>query len=122
MTTNELAALQAAQKCLAHFQQCHVDQAAIKVIVNRYDRDIGLNSETIGDALNCEVYHVIPSDYEAVQKSLMDGKPIPASSNIGKSLAQLADRICKPHERGADDKKSSASAGGLFSRLSRASG
>jgi pilus assembly protein CpaE len=122
VTTNELAALQAAQKCLAHLQQHHIDSSTVKIIVNRYDRDIGLNADIIGDALNCEVYQVIPSDYEAVQKSMMDGKPIPANSNIGKSLSQLADRVCRPQDRSADEKKTSSSTSGIFSRLSRASG
>jgi pilus assembly protein CpaE len=121
VTTNELASLQAAQKSLAHFQQHHIDSSTVRIIVNRYDRDIGLNAEIIGDALNTEVFQIVPSDYEAVQRSLMDGKPIPANSSIGKSLAQLADKVCKPHDRGGDDKKQSSSVGGLFSRLSRAS-
>jgi len=123
VTTNELAALQATQKALAHFQQHHIEQATIKVIVNRYDRDIGLNSDIISEALNCDIFQIVPSEYEAVQKSLMEGKPIPAGSSIGKSLAQLADKICRPRGKVTVDKKaSSSSIGGLFSRLSRTPG
>jgi pilus assembly protein CpaE len=120
MTTNELASLQAAQKVLAHFDQNRIDPAKIKIVVNRYDRDIGLNSDVISSALNQDIFQVIPSDYETVQKSLMDGKPIAANSALGKNLAMLADRVCSKREKPEDEKKRSGS-GGLLSIFSRAS-
>src|SRR5947209_18186178 len=67
ITTNELGSLQAAQKVLAYFEQNRVDTTKVKVIVNRYDREIGLNSDVISSALQCDVFQVIPSDYETVQ-------------------------------------------------------
>jgi pilus assembly protein CpaE len=119
VTTNELAALQATQKVLAHLEQNRIDHSKVKIVVNRYDRDVGLNVDVIGTALECEVFQVIPSDYETVQRSLMDGKPIPANSVLGKSLASLADKICGKRERADDDKKSAAGKG-LFSMFSKA--
>ncbi len=115
ITTNELGALQAAQKVLAHFEHNHIDPSRVKLIVNRYDREIGLSSDVISSALNCDVFQVIPSDYETVQKSLMDGKPIPAGTPIGKNLAALADRVCGKQNEGDEEKKSSRS--GIFSSI-----
>ena len=63
---------------------CDVDQGAgrllARVIVNRYDRQVGLSEDVIATALNADVYHLLPSDYESVQKAVMEGKSIPASS------------------------------------------
>jgi hypothetical protein len=87
--------------------------------VNRYLRDVGLSREVIGTALHTEVFETLSSDYEAVQKSLMEGKPIPTSSTFGKGVAQLVERLGgKPDSA---HKKTSSLAGllGLFSKTSK---
>jgi Flp pilus assembly CpaE family ATPase len=119
-TTNELPSLQAAQKVLAYFDQYHIDHTKIRVVVNRYDRDIGLNSDIIGSALQSEVFQVIPSDYDTVQRSQMDGKPIPPNSTFGKNLGNLATRLCSKTNFESND-KNAGSLGGLMSIFSRAS-
>ena len=68
----------------------------VKLIVNRYDRHMGLSKDVIGTALHTEIYHLIPADYDAIQKALMEGKPmarLPAS--FGKSVAALVDRLAR---------------------------
>jgi Flp pilus assembly CpaE family ATPase len=87
----------------------------IRLLVNRYQREIGLSREVIGTALHTEVFDSIPSDYEAVQKALMEGKPVPANTAFGKSLTQVVERL---GVRGDSAKKSSSRGGllGLFSK------
>jgi pilus assembly protein CpaE len=118
VTTNELPALQSAQKALAWFEQHRIDQSKIHIVVNRYEREIGLDSDVIGSALQADVFQVIPSDYEAVQRSQMEGKPLPSGCLAAKSMAALADKICVKRDRPADGKKSSSLMGfkSLFSR------
>jgi len=115
VTTNELPALQAAQRALSYLDTNRIGRWKVRLIVNRYMRDVGLSREVIGTALHTEVFDIIPSDYEAVQKALIDGKATPSSTAFGKSLSQIADRL-----RGGrtDGKKSSALGGllGLFSK------
>jgi pilus assembly protein CpaE len=120
-TTNELPSLQAAQRALAWFDQQRIDPSKIRVVVNRYEREIGLNSDVISSALQADVFQVIPADYEAVQKSQMDGKPLPPSSMAAKAMAALADKVCGKRERSSEDKKSSSLTGGFKSLFSRAS-
>ena len=119
VTTNELPALQSAQRALAWFEQHRIDQSKIRVVVNRYEREIGLNSDVISSALQTDVFHVIPADYEAVQRSQMEGKPLPAGSAAAKSMAALADKICVKREKSGGDKKSSSLTGGFKSLFSR---
>ena len=119
VTTNELPALQAAQRALSYLDANRVGRYKIRLLVNRYQRDIGLSREVIGTALHTEVFDSIPSDYEAVQKALMEGKPVPSNTTFGKSLTQVVERLgVRP---GAIEKKSSSLSGllGLFSKTSK---
>ena len=88
----------------------------VRVVVNRYQREVGLSEELIATALDRDLYHLLPSDYVGVQKSLMEGKAIAPSSNLGKSLAQLADRMA-----GRETSTRKSSFGGLFSLFNRTS-
>lgn len=118
VTTNELPALQAAQRALSYLDANRIGRWKMRLIVNRYHRDVGLSREVIGTALHTEVFDILPSDYEAVQKSMMEGKPTPASTAFGKSMMQLADRLGGKTET---TKKSSSLGGllGLFNKTSK---
>ncbi len=122
VTTNELPALQATQKALAHFDRNRVERSKIKLIVNRYSRDVGLSKDAIATALHTDVFQIIPSDYESVQRALVDGKPIPTSSAFGRALVELATKLSGKTPTDSPRKKSSKSSalGGLFSIFSKA--
>ncbi len=117
ITTNELPALQSTQRALAYLERSQIDHVKISVIVNRYHEDIGLSSDMIGTALHTDVFHLIPSDYEGVQRALVDGKPIPSSTPVGKALMKLAGKLTGM-QRPAPPPKTSPLAG-LFSFLRR---
>jgi pilus assembly protein CpaE len=119
VTSNELPALQAAQRALMYLDNNNISRSRIRVLINRYDRSVGLNREVIPTALHADVYHVIPDDYESVERALMEGRVIAPGSPFGKSLANLADRLS-----GRDDspRKASSLAGGLMSLWGRISG
>jgi Flp pilus assembly CpaE family ATPase len=119
VTTNELPALQAAQRALSYLDANRVGRWKIRLLVNRYQRDVGLSRDVIGTALHTEVFDSIPSDYESVQKALMEGKPVPSNTPFGKSLTQVAERL---GVRGsADSGKKGSSLGGLFGLFSKTS-
>ncbi len=118
VTTNELPALQAAQRALSYLDANRIGRWKIRLIVNRYMRDVGLSREVIATALHTEVYDIFPSDYDAVQKSLMDGKPAPPGTTFGKSIMQLADRLSGSTETA---KKKSSSLGGLLGLFTKTS-
>ncbi len=118
VTTNELPALQAAQRALSYLDANRIGRWKVRLVVNRYHRDVGLNREVIGTALHTDVFESIPSDYEAVQKALMEGKPVPFATPFGKSMGQLAERL---GGRAEVAKKSSGLSGllGLFTKTTR---
>ena len=117
VTTNELPALQAAQRALSYLDTNRIGRWKVRLVVNRYHRDVGLSREVIGTALHTEVFDSLPSDYEAVQNALMEGKPIPSGTPFGKGIVQLADRLGGRSE----GMKKPSSLGGLFGLFSKTS-
>ena len=111
VTTNELPAVHATQNTLARLDHHGISRSKMKLVVNRYNTDIGLSSEAIETALELKVFQHLPSDFESVQKALMEGKPIPAGTKVGRSIAELAEKLTG---RTGGPKKHSLF-GGLFS-------
>jgi pilus assembly protein CpaE len=116
VTTNELPALQAAQRALSYLDSNRIGRWKIRLLVNRYQRDVGLNKDVIGTALHTEVFDSLPSDYEGVQKALMEGKTVPSATPLGKSFQQLADRLSGRTESA---KKTSGGLGALLGIFSK---
>jgi hypothetical protein len=59
----------------------------------------------------------MPSDYEAIQKSLMEGKPLGPGTSFGKSVTALVDRLAGTSEA----PKKNGSLSGLLNLFSRTS-
>ncbi|HTW64472.1 MAG TPA: AAA family ATPase [Bryobacteraceae bacterium] len=118
VTTNELTSLQSVQRVLGYMDAHNIPRYKLRLIVNRYDRHTGLSKDVIGTALHTEIFHILPADYEAIQKSLMEGKPLAPNTSFGKSMIALVDRLAGSSE--ANHKKSNSISGllSLFSRTS----
>lgn len=125
VSTNELPSLQSTQRAFAYMDQNRVDHSKVKLIVNRYNRDVGLGKEVIETAIRTEVFHLLPSDFEAVQRAMIEGKPSPSGSPFGKALLQLSQKLgglgigLAPPQKSA--KPSSPAWGGLLNLFSRGS-
>lgn len=117
VSTNELTALQAVQRALSYLDVNRVERFKVRLIVNRYDRHVGLSKDVIGTALHTDIFHLMPADYESIQKALMDGKPLGPTTSFGKSIAALAERLSD--KSGTHTKGGSLS--GLLSLFSRTS-
>jgi pilus assembly protein CpaE len=118
VTTNELTSLQSVQRVLGYLDANNIPRFKLRLIVNRYDRHTGLSKDVIGTALHTEIFHILPADYEAIQKSLMEGKPLAPNTSFGKSMISLVDHMAgssEPHN------KKGSSLSGLLSLFSRTS-
>lgn len=93
VTTTELPAVQAAQRALVRLERHRIERSKVRLVVNRYARGVGLSKEAIATALHMDVFHVVPSDYEAVHRSLIEAKPLPAGSAVGRAVGELAARL-----------------------------
>jgi len=117
ITTNELTALQAVQRALSYLDANNVPRYKVRLIVNRYDRHVGLSKDVIGTALHTEIFHLMPADYDAIQKALMEGKPLASTTGFGKSVIGLVERLAGAME----PQKKANSLSGLLSLFSRTS-
>jgi pilus assembly protein CpaE len=124
VTTNELTSLRAAQRVLSNYDRQGIDRAKVKLIVNRYNTEIGLNQDAIESALHFDVFQVVPNDTDSVETALVAAEPVSPSGDIGKSLAQLAEKIA-PRKAPANEQKTKKSRpvsslfGSLFSKAAK---
>ncbi len=118
VTTNELPAVQAAQRSLAYLEANQIGRWKTRVLLNRYDREAGVEQDIIAQALDTDLYHMIPADYDGIQKALMEGKPIQSGSVFGKALSTLGDRLAGREEK---ERKSASITSSLLSLFSRSS-
>ncbi len=96
IASGELAALNSAQRASVYLERHGTPSARIRLVINRYAKESALRREAIEQALQCEVFETLPPDHETVQKSLLDGKPAPASSGFGRGMARLAAALSGP--------------------------
>ncbi len=116
VTTNELPALHAAQRALAYLEAKGIGRWQVRLVVNRYDKRVGLEQEAVASALHIDLLHTLPSAYDTLQKALMEGKPVAPGSALGKEFSALADKLT-----GRSDKPAPRAApfGGFLSLFSR---
>jgi len=97
VTTNELAALQSTRRALAYLDHAGVDRSRVRLVLNRYTPATGLKREDVQKALGVETFATLSNDYEVMQCALLEGKPAPANSRFGASVATLgAQLVNKP--------------------------
>jgi len=109
VTTNELPALHATQRALAHLEGRGVSRSKPRMVLNRYLARIGLPEAAINQALGAKVFATLPSDYEGLQRALMEGQPAAPATAFGHAVGSLARTLIG---RGKEAAKAST-----FSRL-----
>lgn len=93
VSTNELPALRSAQRVLQHLDRNHVERSKVRLVLNRYNPEAGLTQDAIETALHTDIGHVLPSDYDAVQKALVEGRTVAGGAPFTKSLQALAEAL-----------------------------
>ncbi len=93
VTSNELAALHAARRSMHCLEKNTVDAGRRRLVVTRYTPAIGLKREGIEAALKATPFAYLGNDWDAVQRALVDGRPVDADSNFGRSVRSLAERL-----------------------------
>lgn len=115
VSTNELPALQATSRGLQYLEGAGVQKHKIKLVINRFNKEAGLTKEMIEMALHTDVYHLLPSDYETVQRALLDGKVIPTSTPFGKSALALSQNLLGKTGKEQDSPAKKSATSGVFS-------
>lgn len=114
VTTNELPALHAAQRALSHLDRHRVDPGKIRLVLNRFRKDTGLQKELVEAALQMELFHVVPECREEVQQAVVEGKLVPASCPAGKAFLQITEKLAG---KSADEAETTVKSGGALSGI-----
>ena len=93
VTTNELAAIHSTKRALQHLEAAGTPRSRLRLVINRYLKENGLSREAIETGLKLDVFHILPNDYEAVQKAIMEGKAVAPDSRLSRSLDELCERM-----------------------------
>jgi Flp pilus assembly CpaE family ATPase len=93
VTTNELPALHSTQRAIAHLERNGIERSKIKLVVNRFNADLGLDQTAIQTAMNLDVFQLLPDDPDTIQKSLLEGKPVASNTALGKHFMSMAERL-----------------------------
>ena len=93
VTTNELPALHSTQKALAHLDEVGIDRSKIKLVVNRFNEELGLDREAIQTALGMDIFQLLPNDVDSIQRSMLEGKLLAPNTLLGKQIVSMADRL-----------------------------
>ena len=112
VTTNELLALHATRRTVEWLRQSGVHPDKLKLLVTRYTPATGLKRDDVERALQMAPYALLSNDYEAVQRGVLEGKPVSSGSHFGRSVHALREQLL-----GTD--KPAKKRGNLFGLLSR---
>ena len=89
--TNDAPSVRSALRALDYLFAHRIPDGKVRIVANRFGRDFGLDVATLQQTLHRNVLATLPADYEAVQRSLIEGKPAVSTSAFGKSVNILAD-------------------------------
>ncbi|HSB16177.1 MAG TPA: AAA family ATPase [Bryobacteraceae bacterium] len=115
VVTTDVPAVYGAQRTLACLERNGIARHRVRLLVNRFRKDYGLEPGDVESALGVEITQLLPYDREAIDSALIEARPVTGNSQFGKSLAELAARLA--------DRETAArkpQAGGLLSLFSRA--
>ena len=79
----------------------------VSVLLNRHHRRSTVSVAQIQELLGVPVYETFPNHYLGVHKSLVEGKPVDSTSELGRCFSKIAARILDPDstEDGSSKKK-----------------
>src|SRR5437870_9457176 len=88
------------QNTLACLDHNGISRSKVKLVIKRYNADLGLSSEAVKEALGLKIFQQLPRDYEGVQKALMEKESLsPTGTEVGKGFAELAEKLSgRKHE------------------------
>jgi len=93
VTTNELAAIHAAQRALKRLESSGFARSRVRLIINRYQRENGLSEDAIETGLKLDVFQVLPNDYDSVQAAILDARMVAPASRLSRALDELCERL-----------------------------
>ena len=105
--TLDIPAIRNAQRTLQFFDKIGYPRSKVRVVVNRWSRQLDLDLPEVEKTLGEPVICSIPSDYQTVVNSINMGTPLvesSSSSKIGREIARVAQALSMGKTEVADNK------------------
>ena len=96
ITTQDIPAIKNAKLFLSVVDGMRIDRKRVFFIMNKYNKDIRITPEKIGESLKQEILTVIPQDDKIVVNSVNRGVPFMIDNKtqpVGRNLSVFTDRI-----------------------------
>ncbi len=90
--TAEIPSLHLAREKMAFLKELGLS-ARVSVVLNRMHKKPLFAKDQVEDVLGMPVVRVFPNDYQAVNRSVQDGKLIDPAGELGKSFAEFAAQL-----------------------------
>ncbi len=94
VTTSELPSLHLTRKALTLVEQIGFPKERFQVLVNRVDRRQELGTANMEKLFGCAVHASLPNDYFSLHRVVTLGQPLSNEGDLGKSIENLAVRLC----------------------------
>ncbi len=95
VSTPDLASLHLTRRAVRTIRQLGFDFSRFGVLLNRMDNRAELSSSELKKLFDCDIDRGLPTDSSGLHSSLVQGKPLDASSGFGKAVQGLADKLCQ---------------------------
>jgi Flp pilus assembly protein, ATPase CpaE len=93
VSTAELASLHLARKGVKLLSHVGFEPARYQVLVNRVNRNEGLNGSDLGKIFECSVDTSLPNDFFALHRVVTLGEPLEPDSELGRAIDGLAGKL-----------------------------
>ncbi len=94
VTTNELSALHATRRAIEYLERSGITRDRIKLVLNRYTPHTGIKREDVRTVLQLDPITALANDYQAIQRAILEGRPLPETLSFSRSVANLARTLC----------------------------
>ncbi len=95
ITTNEATSIHAARQSIERLEHYGCEMDKIRLVVNRFEQQNGVAIKAIEAALGKDVYHVLPSDREAMHNAFLGHQPVGSDSRLGRSMDEMWNRLMR---------------------------
>ncbi len=92
--TLDFPAIRSAQRALQIFDRAGYPRSKVRIVVNRFSKQVDLNLKTVEEILGEPVIGSLPSDYQSVVNSINLGKPLVRADSRSK-IAREIRRVTK---------------------------
>ena len=99
ISTMDIVSLKNTKLGLAVMRSLGYDNKKVKIVINRFNTDYGINKGDVDDVFKENIFATIPDDEKTVLPSINNGKPFMDNNRFLKSkLAKAIETLCKAIE------------------------